>query len=102
MDDERKSQLKTALTVLVRHNLWRKDLAKDMMTPQHITKAIDCACGAILDLLAISAEQELLSRGLSIAEYEWERGLKEIKEKDQEIRRLRSLLAAHKIKYAKK
>lgn len=109
MDEERKSDLKFAYSTLLRYNLWRQGHTDKMPEISDITKSISIASGAILDLFGIARHRDQLARNLKSAEAELQRCdtvIDEydvvIEEKEQEIRRLRSILAANKIKYAKK
>lgn len=109
MDEDRKADLKFAYATLNRYNLWRKNYTKKMPEISDITKSISIASGAILDLFGVTKERDQLSRILAIAENELQKSEQvneehnlAVEEKEQEIRRLRSILAANKIKYAKK
>jgi hypothetical protein len=116
METEQRNNIKTAYYTLVRYNLWRKDFTDNCPDVKDISFAVDVACGVLIDFLAVKKENKIIRKSLSAAEKALEENenlvdsyqdrfvdqAKKRHDAEKEVKRLRSLLAAHKIKYAKK
>lgn len=116
MDNERKQDIKLAYLILCRYNLWRKGFCESHPAIKDISFAISTACGALIDFSGMQKEYEITRKSLAICEKELEemfnkenvwhdRLIKQIELRtaaEDEVKRLRGLLAANKIKYAKK
>ena len=116
IDDERRSELQNAFDILVRHNLYRRgycDLQTVDIDPKEIGVAIDAAAGAIQEYIRADATLDYATK--KCAEYksesllhkeEWQKANKTIdrladrcEQVKAENRRLKALLASHRIKY---
>ena len=98
MDENRKNDLNAAYHTLCEYMLWRKDrTSKLSSSPEEISSALEIAAGAILDLIGHDICLEIVQNTLNIANKEIER----LEGKDNELRRLRAILASHGIKYGK-
>lgn len=109
INDERRSELEYAFEVLLRHNLWRRGYCESKtadVDPKEIGVAIDTAAGAILEYLRLYDERMQLvtacNRYKSDCEHQEAITLTTKKMLDDcraENKRLKALLASHKIKY---
>jgi hypothetical protein len=116
IDDERKSELQNALEVLTRHNLYRRgycDMQAAEIDPGELGVVIDVAAGAILeyqrlDVLfdealkkaaALKTEVNILEHEIKCANKTIDRIADRKNQVEAENRRLKALLASHKIKY---
>lgn len=116
METEQRNNIKTAYYTLVRYNLWRKDFTENCPDIKDISFAVDVACGVLIDFLAVKKENKIIRKSLSAAEKALDENenlvdsyqvrfvdqAKKRHDAEKEVKRLRGLLAAHKIKYAKK
>lgn len=108
IDNERRNELENALAVLTRHNLYRRgycDMEAAEVDGKELGVAIDAAAGAILEYLRLSNIEEtagklkqsnlFLREKINLIHDDFDRLTAENK-------RLKSLLASHKIKYKAK
>lgn len=109
IDIERRAELDEAFDVLVKHNLWRRgniDTETADIDGKEIGAAIDTAAGAILEYLRLNDEREQLLKALNRYRNDYEQQAaitittkKILDDCCAENRRLRALLASHRIKY---
>lgn len=92
IDNERKVELIHASNVLVLHNLYRRGYCDISPETEDIGKSMDMAAGAILCYLEDDKQYELTSDINKFLTTDRKRILAENK-------RLKALLASHKIKY---
>lgn len=108
IDDERKSELQNAFDVLVRHNLWRRGYCETETVDIDIKElgiVIDTAAGAILELLRLANVEEQngeMKQSLLFLREKINLIHDDFDELTAENRRLKALLASHKIKYKAK
>lgn len=96
MDNEKREELKQAYKVLVAHNLYRRGKTDTMQfTPAELGDAIDTAAGALIDFIGVDTELEHRAMVIHSAH-------SALNSAHSEIKRLKALLAAHRIPYAKK
>ena len=107
MDEERKSDLQFAYDTMVKYNLWRRGYVedRDAIDPKELGKSIDIAAGAILDYFALvgrwNHEMGQLEHALKQQECITISTKSMLDDARAEIRRLKAILAAHGIAYAK-
>ena len=111
IDSERRSELQEAYEVLVRHNLYRRgyiDMETEDYSVKELGQAIDAGAGAILEYIKLSDVAQELARDASYLKSELKQQeaitastIMELIETRAEVRRLKALLARHRIKYRK-
>lgn len=116
IDNERRSELQNAVEVLTRHNLYRRgycNVQAAEVDSKESGKAIDAAAGAILEYLrldvlfdealkkaaALKTEVNILEHEIKCANKTIDRIADRKNQVEAENRRLKALLASHKIKY---
>lgn len=116
IEDERRSELENALEVLTRHNLCRRgycDMQAAEVDPKEIGIAIDTAAGCILEYLQLKVmfdealkkiavskgEVRILEHEIKCANNTIDRIADRKNAIEAENKRLKALLASHKIKY---
>lgn len=109
IDIERRAELEEAFDVLIKHNLWRRgfiEMETADTSPKEFGLAIDTAAGAILEYLRLEGEQGQLVRACNRYRNDYEQQAaitittkKMLDDCRKENRRLKALLATHRIKY---
>lgn len=109
IDAERRGELEEAFDVLIKHNLWRRgyiEMETVDASGKEIGAAIDTAAGAILEYLRLEGEQMQLVRAVNRYKNDYEdqeritlATKKMLDDCRAENKRLKALLASHRIKY---
>ena len=109
IDIERRAELEEAFDVLIKHNLWRRgniEMETADAEPKEIGLAIEKGAGAILEYIRLDDERAQLVRALNRYRNDYKQQAeitistkKMLDACRAENRRLKALLASHKIKY---